>query len=167
MDHPDATPDRPTLVLMVCLGNICRSPTAEAALREAADRAGLAVEVDSAGTARYHVGSPPDPRTVRAAREAGLELTSVARQVSAADFERFDLLVAMDADNREDLRRLARSPADADRVVLLRDFTDRPGTDVPDPYQGGPEGFVEVVRIAREGAAGLVRHLMGGSATRW
>lgn len=149
----------PTRILMVCLGNICRSPTAEAAMREAAATAGLSVEVDSAGTAAYHVGEPPDPRTAAAAEDAGLQLTSVGRQVQVEDFAAFDLLVAMDRANADDLRDLAPTPADRQKVVLLRDFTDEPGTDVPDPYYGGPEGFAEVVRITRAGAAGLVAHL--------
>jgi protein-tyrosine phosphatase len=144
-----------TRILMVCLGNICRSPTAEAAMREAAEQAGLDVEVDSAGTAAYHVGERADPRMVEAARAEGLALTSVARQVADRDFDDFDLIVAMDDSNRRDL--LARSLDDAARarVVLLRDFTDTPGEGVPDPYYGGPEGFAEVVRIVRDGAAGI------------
>lgn len=148
-----------TRVLMVCLGNICRSPTAEAALREAADRAGADIDVDSAGTSAYHIGEPPDPRMTTTAAEMGLEMDSTARQVTAEDFERFDLLVALDRSNQRDLIELAPTPEDAARVVLFRDYTDEPGTDVPDPYYGGPDGFVEVVEIARAGAAGLLASL--------
>ncbi|WP_370328405.1 low molecular weight protein-tyrosine-phosphatase [Euzebya sp.] len=152
-----------TKILMVCLGNICRSPTAEAALRHAAAEAGVDVEVDSAGTAAYHVGEPADPRMVDAASGVGMALTSVARQVADADFADFDLIVAMDRSNLEELRRRAPDEAALAKLRLLRDFTDEPGTDVPDPYYGGPEGFAEVVRIVRDGARGILASLPAGS----
>lgn len=152
-----------TTILMVCLGNICRSPTAEAAMREAADHAGIAVEVDSAGTADYHLGKAPDPRSMRAATDAGLTLTSRARQVMVDDFARFDLLVAMDEANRQDLLRLAPDDAARAKVRMLLDHTDSPG-EVPDPYHGGDDGFTDVVRIVREGAAGLARAISEGRA---
>lgn len=147
---------------MVCLGNICRSPVAEAALRHAAEQAGIPLEVDSAGTAAYHLGKPADPRMHAAATAAGLTLTSIARQVTAIDFDRFDLIVAMDADNLNELRSAAPTPASREKVVLLRDYTDTPGRDVPDPYYGGPEGFDEVVQIVTAGAAGLLAALQSG-----
>lgn len=156
-------------VLMVCLGNICRSPTAEAALREAADEAGVAIEVDSAGTAAWHVGNPPDPRTRRAGAAAGLAVGGSARQVEVADFARFDLLVAMDAQNAADLRRLAPTAEAARKVVLLRAYEPQYAgaapeevPSVPDPYHGGPDGFREVVQIARAGAAGIVAAVREG-----
>ncbi len=156
---------RPPRVLMVCLGNICRSPTAEAALREAADEAGLDVEVDSAGTADYHVGDPPDGRSVDAARRAGLFVEGTGRQVSARDFEDFDLLVAMDSANERALRRLAPSHEAEAKVRRFRDYEGGEiGLDVPDPYYGGEQGFAEVVRICRRAAAGLVLALRDGSA---
>ncbi len=151
-------------VLMVCLGNICRSPTAEAALREAAEEAGLDVEVDSAGTAAYHVGNPPDPRSRAAAAEAGWDVDGAARQVEPTDFERFDLVVAMDADNLRNLRRVAPPGGEA-KLRLFRDFAgDGDGLDVPDPYYGGPDGFQEVVALCREAARGLVAALQRGDA---
>lgn len=152
-----------TRILMVCLGNICRSPTAEAAMREAAEAAGIDVLVDSAGTADYHVGEGPDPRTVTAADRSGLTLTSVGRQVSEQDFEDFDLLVAMDQANHDDLMRLAPDDAARRKVRLLLDYTDTPGRDVPDPYHGGADGFAEVVRIVRAGAAGLATSIAEGT----
>lgn len=146
-------------ILLVCLGNICRSPTAEAALREALSDAGLeqSVEVDSAGTGTWHLGEPPDPRMVAAAAEVGLELSGRARQVSIDDFVEFDLILVMDRSNLEDVRGLARDPQARERVLLFRSFED--GTDrdeVPDPYYGGTGGFERVVEIARRSARGLV-----------
>jgi protein-tyrosine phosphatase len=158
---PTATPR----VLMVCLGNICRSPTAEAALREAADREGVALEVESAGTASWHVGSDPDPRTVAAGRELGLRVSGQGRQATAADFGEFDLLVAMDASNLRDLQELAPSPQAAARIRLFRDYEPgAEGRDVPDPYSGGADGFLEVVGMARRAADGLLARLVRGDA---
>ncbi len=144
---------------MVCLGNICRSPTAEAALEEAATAAGVPVEVDSAGTAAYHVGQPPNPPMVAAAAREGLTVRGTARQVAVEDFDRFDLIVAMDTANLADLRVLARDDADRAKLRLFRDWTDRPGLGVPDPYAGPDEGFTEVVHIVRDAARGLVEEL--------
>jgi protein-tyrosine phosphatase len=151
-------------VLFVCMGNICRSPTAhgvfERILRERAPD--LEVEVDSAGTHDYHVGSPPDPRSIAAAARRGLDLRRLrARLVESEDFERFDLIVAMDRLNRAVL--LERSPARyRNRVRLLMEFAG-PGTDedddyldVPDPYYGGELGFERVLDLVEEAAAGLL-----------
>ena len=150
-------------VLLVCLGNICRSPTAEAAVREALQAEGIGpdqVEVDSAGTGDWHLGEPPDPRSTAAGRRAGLELTGRARLVTPADLERFDLVLAMDRQNLADLRAMAPDAAARDRIALFRDFDGvATGRDVPDPYAGGPDGFAEVVRIARAGALGVVAHV--------
>lgn len=151
-----------TRVLLVCLGNICRSPTAEAAVREAAEQAGVDVEVDSAGTGAWHVGNPPDTRMTAAAAEDGLRLDGAARQVTADDFRDFDLVVAMDASNRTDLLALAPDDDARGRVRLFRDYADEPGVGVPDPYYGGPDGFREVVRVVRRAAAGLVAAIERG-----
>ncbi|AXV07093.1 Low molecular weight protein tyrosine phosphatase [Euzebya pacifica] len=153
-------------MLMVCLGNICRSPTAEAALREAADAAGVAVEVDSAGTAAYHVGQPPNPPMVAAAGREGLAVSGTARQVVVEDFDRFDLIVAMDTANLADLQHLARDAEDRAKLRLFRDWTDQPGLGVPDPYSGPDEGFTEVVHIVRAAATGLVEALARGENER-
>ncbi|HTU15696.1 MAG TPA: low molecular weight protein-tyrosine-phosphatase [Solirubrobacterales bacterium] len=134
-------------VLFVCLGNICRSPTAEAVMRDLIEREGLAgeIEIDSAGTGDWHVGKSSDPRAIRAAATRGYEMTSRARQVSTADFEDFDLIVAMDRSNRDDLVALAGG--DESKVRLLRSYAGDPDPDVPDPYFGGEDGFEEVLDI--------------------
>lgn len=146
-------------VLTVCLGNICRSPTAEAAIREAAAEAGLDVEVDSAGIGEWHVGEPPDPRMVAAAAEDDLTVAGTARQVTADDFRSFDLIVAMDHQNLGALRKMRPADATAD-LALFRSFDpEADGAEVPDPYYGGPDGFREVVTMVRAAARGLVGSL--------
>jgi protein-tyrosine phosphatase len=149
-------------VLCVCLGNICRSPTAEGVLVDALARAGLGdeVEVDSAGTSAAHVGEPADARSARAARARGYELRSRARQVVRGDFERFDLIVAMDASNLRALVQLRPDRARA-RMALFRSFdpTAEAGAEVPDPYYGGQHGFEEVLDMCERAAKGLVEHL--------
>jgi protein-tyrosine phosphatase len=149
-------------ILFVCLGNICRSPTAEAVLRTLAVGAApeLELEIDSAGTAGYHIGEPPDPRTRAAASRRGYDLTALrARIVEPDDFERFDLILAMDRENLTVLRR--RAPAAAHgRLHLFLEFA--PNTrleDVPDPYYGGPNGFEEVLDLVEEASRGLISHL--------
>jgi protein-tyrosine phosphatase len=150
-------------ILFVCMGNICRSPTAEGVLRrliqERAPHLGL--EIDSAGTHDYHVGEPPDARAIAAAARRGIDLRSLrARQISEEDFERFDLIVAMDRANWETL--LSRSPAEFHgRIRLFMEFADDSNVeDVPDPYYGGPLGFEQVLDLAEEAAAGLLREVL-------
>ena len=121
------------------------------------------IEVESAGTGDWHLGDPPDPRAVAAAAERGVELTGAARQVSAADFEGFDLLVAMDRSNRDALLRLAPDAEAREKVRLLRDFGDGAG-DVPDPYYGGPDGFAEVVEIVERACSALLEEIRSGQA---
>ena len=148
-------------VLLVCLGNICRSPTAEGVVRALAAREypALDLRVDSAGTANYHVGEPPDRRTVAAARRRGYELSSLrARQVTAADFGNFDYLLAMDRANLAELGRIARSSAA--HLGLFLEFAPDCGSDeVPDPYYGGQEGFERVLDLCEAGARGLLAEL--------
>jgi protein-tyrosine phosphatase len=149
-------------ILFVCMGNICRSPTAEAVFRDYARRHApdLQLEIDSAGTHDYHVGEPPDPRAVKAASGRGLDLSGLrARQVHEADFERFDLILAMDRLNHAML--LERSaPEHHGRIRLLLEFADAAaGLDVPDPYYGGAKGFDEVLDLVEEAAAGLLAEL--------
>ena len=149
-------------VLCVCLGNICRSPTAEGVLRELARRESpqLVTAVDSAGTAGYHVGDPPDPRAVAIARERGYDLSHLrARQVSRRDFMEFDLVLAMDRANLEALQR--RSPSDARaRLGLFLEFTGATAIDeVPDPYYGDRSDFLRVLELVEEGARALLAHL--------
>lgn len=150
-------------LLMVCLGNICRSPTAEAAVVEAAEEAGLTVEVSSAGTGGWHVGAPPDERMTAAAAQVGLELSGSAAQVSPADIAAADLVLAMDRGNHDDL--VAMAPEHAERIRMFREFdpvAGSPAPDVPDPYYGGPDGFAEVVEIVRRTARGLVEAIRSG-----
>ena len=158
-------PEAPTRILFVCLGNICRSPSAEGVVRGLVRDAGLdgEIEVQSAGTAGYHVGDPPDPRSVAAAAERGVDLDSRARQVSEADFNGFDLLVAMDRSNYEELRALAPDDESEERVRLLREFDPQPdGLDVPDPYYGGADGFEEVLDIVARSCAALLDEVRAG-----
>lgn len=139
----------PTRVLFVCLGNICRSPAAEAVFARLAADAGLAdrFELDSAGTGHWHEGEPADSRMRHAAGRRQVDITSIARQVVPEDFERFDVILAMDASNLSALRRLAPA-AHRDKVRLFRDLDpEAPGDDVPDPYYGGARGFDEVLDI--------------------
>jgi protein-tyrosine phosphatase len=151
-------------ILFVCLGNICRSPTAEGVFRELLKREepGLApqITVDSAGTADYHVGSPPDHRTVAAAFARGYDLSSLrARQVADDDFEECDILLAMDRANASALR--ARAPTHArDRIRLFLEFApELELAEVPDPYYGSAADFVRVVDLAEAGARGLLASL--------
>jgi len=149
-----------TRILFVCLGNICRSPTAEAAMRGLAATAGLDgdVVVDSAGTGSWHLGEPPDRRSAEAAARRGLELTGVARQVRESDFDDFDLLVAMDRSNRAALLAIAPDEEARERVRLLR-TSQGEEIEVPDPYYGGADGFDEVLDIVEEGCRELLAEL--------
>ncbi|MFQ5347723.1 MAG: low molecular weight protein-tyrosine-phosphatase [Rhodothalassiaceae bacterium] len=153
-------------VLFVCMGNICRSPMAEGAFRHLAAAAGLldredGMMTDSAGTSRHHVGEPPDPRAVRAARARGYDIAHQrARQVAVADFDRFDYLIAMDRDNLAHLERLA--PADsAARLGLFLSYAAGVGLDeVPDPYFGGEGGFEGCLGLIEAAAHGLFAHIL-------
>jgi protein-tyrosine phosphatase len=152
---------RPPVVLTVCLGNICRSPTAEAALREEATRRGVPIEVRSAGTGDWHVGAAPDVRMRRAASEVGLHLDGRAAQLTADDLRQADLVLAMDRSNLAAIGRLAADTGVDPEVRLYREFDPDAGDDleVPDPYYGGPDGFREVVELARRAARGVLDHL--------
>jgi protein-tyrosine phosphatase len=142
---------------MVCLGNICRSPTAEAVLRRKLQGVGLdgRVEVDSAGTGSWHVGSPPDTRAQLHAARRGYDLSALrARQVSEDDFHRFDLMLAMDHDNLADLQRLAPAAAARAEVRLFADV------EVPDPYTGGPDGFERVLDLVEASSDAWIEILL-------
>ena len=146
-------------VLFVCLGNICRSPLAEGIVRREALSRGMEVEIDSAGTGDYHIGSLPDERACAEGAGRGCEMTMRARQVRREDFERFDLIVAMDEANRRNLLRLAGPHQD--KVRLMREFDPSApkGAEVPDPYYGGPAEFSEVAEMLERSAAGLLDSL--------
>ncbi|WP_300651255.1 low molecular weight protein-tyrosine-phosphatase [Pseudomonas sp.] len=148
-------------ILFVCLGNICRSPTAEAVLRHKLRELGLeaAVEVDSAGTGDWHVGKPPDSRTRQAAQLRGYDLSALrGRQVSVTDFSRFDLILAMDNSNLEHLQRLLPAGSTAELDLFLRRY-DLALDEVPDPYYGGDEGFELVLDLLEQACDGLLREL--------
>jgi protein-tyrosine phosphatase len=150
-------------VLCVCLGNICRSPTAEGVLRALAAREfpGLVLQVDSAGTAGYHVGEPPDRRTIAVGRRRGYELSGLrARQVTPDDFHRFDYILAMDRNNLSELkaRRLAGATA---QLALFMSFADVGHDEVPDPYYGSVEDFERVLDLCEHAARGFLRSLQG------
>jgi protein-tyrosine phosphatase len=154
-------------LLFVCLGNICRSPTAEGVMRTLIVDAGLEaeIEVDSAGTGAWHVGNPPDERASATALAHGIRLQGHARQVSREDYELFDLLLGMDRSNVRDLRAAAPGAAARERVRLLREF-DPEGTgdlDVPDPYYGGDSGFEDVFHLVHAACAGLLQQITAGS----
>jgi len=150
-------------VCFVCLGNICRSPTAEGVMRRLLAERGLAdqIAVDSAGTSAYHVGDPPDRRSTATAARRGTTLSGASRQVTLADFDHFDHIIAMDGQNLSALHRMVRSPADREKLSLLRSFDPEspPHAEVPDPYYGGPDGFDIVLDICEAGCVGLLDHL--------
>ena len=155
-------------VCFVCLGNICRSPTAEGVMRAQVLARGLAdrFTIESAGTAAYHEGEKPDRRSRAAARLRGIELSSRARQFVRSDFPEFDYVLAMDRENLGALHALARGGEIRKRVVLLRSFEAKSASprdrapDVPDPYYGGPDGFERVLEICEASCTGLLDHII-------
>lgn len=152
-------------VLFVCTGNICRSPTAEGVFRHMALEAGLggAIESASAGTHGYHVGEPPDPRTVAAARRRGFDLSAQrARKVRREDFEVYDLILAMDQDHLAHLESLRPNDARAEVRLFLDYHPARAHTDVPDPYYGGPEGFERVLDMIEHTSRALLEEIAAG-----
>jgi protein-tyrosine phosphatase len=155
-------------VCFVCLGNICRSPTAEGVFRHLVEEAGLsdAIAIDSAGTAAYHAGESPDRRSSRTARDRGITLDGHARQFRREDFARFDHVIAMDRSNFRDLLSLAPDEDARAKVELLRQYDPRRGgtlddrdADVPDPYYGGDRGFEDVLDICTRSCAALLADL--------
>lgn len=150
-------------ICFVCLGNICRSPTAEGIMLQLVREAGLEgrISIDSAGTGAYHEGQPADPRSRAEALGRGVTLSGTARQFKAADFDAFDYVIAMDSHNQRDLERLARTPQERGKVHRLRtfDLALKRDFDVPDPYQGGADGFARVFDICKAGCEGLLAHL--------
>jgi protein-tyrosine phosphatase len=150
-------------ILFVCMGNICRSPTAEGVMRRLVEEAGLqdAIEIDSAGTGGWHAGSPPDVRATTAARARGIVLEGAARQVTEEDFTAFDLLLCADRDNLEALEEVA-PPGTGDRIALLRSYdpdSDGSDLDVPDPYYGGDRGFEHVLDLIEAACGGLLAEI--------
>ncbi len=156
---------QPIRILFVCLGNICRSPTAEGVMRALVREAGLeeSIELDSAGTGGWHVGNPPDRRATETARARGITLDGAAREVRRADFEDFDLILAMDSSNLHDLQEMAEGGQEQAKVRLLREFDPSSAhtddLDVPDPYYGGPSGFEQVLDVVQAACVGLLEEV--------
>ncbi len=150
-------------VLFVCMGNICRSPTAEAIFRKLAGENGLSdhLEIDSAGTHGFHTGRPPDPRSIAHAARRGFDLTTLrAREVVASDFDRFDHVIAMDTENVQHLQAFCPNHL-AKKITLLLDYArDGKYREVPDPYQGQAKDFELALDLIEQGCRGLVDHLL-------
>jgi protein-tyrosine phosphatase len=155
-------------LLFVCLGNICRSPTAEGVMRSLVVEAGLqdSIELDSAGTGAWHVGSPPDGRAAATALARGTPLAGQARQVTPEDFDFYDLVIAMDSENMRALRALAPGREERAKVRMLREFdpasADQGDLDVPDPYYGGDGGFDQVYDLVHAACVGLLERIQAG-----
>jgi protein-tyrosine phosphatase len=151
------------MLCFVCLGNICRSPTAAAVMAHLVDQAGLSdrIGVESAGTAGWHAGEGPDGRAATEARRRGVSMRHTARQFIAGDFARFDLVLAMDEDNLDNLMAIAPDARAAAKVELLLryDPLSPPDATVPDPYYGGPDGFAHVFDLVERACAGLLDSL--------
>lgn len=158
----------PKRILFVCLGNIVRSPLAENLFRHIAQQDGLDTQyfVDSAGTSTYHVGEPPDSRMRRTAAGYGLDYDGSARRFQINDFDRFDLIIAMDLHNRQNLMALARDPDDQRKIRLMREFDPKaaPDAEVPDPYYGGLDGFEKTYAIVERSVRGLLHELQIGKS---
>lgn len=149
-------------VLFVCMGNICRSPSAEGVFLSLVERAGLVerIQIDSAGTHAYHVGKPPDPRAQSAALQRGIDISGQrARKVCREDFERFDYVLPMDLSNYEILESIRPAESRAELHRFLEFAPDLPEEDVPDPYYGGPRGFARVLDLIEVAAEGLLREI--------
>jgi protein-tyrosine phosphatase len=152
-------------ILFVCLGNICRSPSAEGVMRKLVSEAGLqgSIKLHSAGMGPWHVGEPPDPRATEAARARGIVLEGQGRQVEVEDFERFDLIVAMDRSNEQALIRLAPDEHAREKIHLMREFDPAnmggEDLDVPDPYYEGSRGFETVLDLLQSACAGLLERV--------
>ncbi|MBR56915.1 MAG: phosphotyrosine protein phosphatase [Myxococcales bacterium] len=150
-------------ICFVCLGNICRSPTAEGVMTDLVNRAGLSdeIEISSAGTSAWHVGEKADSRSREAAERRGIELTSRASQFRQKHFPEFEYILAMDMDNLKALSSLAPNNGERAKVKLLRDFDpdSPPGSRVPDPYYGGPTGFEDVLDLCTKACEQLLAHI--------
>lgn len=153
-------------VLMVCAGNICRSPAAEVAVREEARAAGIDLGVDSAGTGSWHVGQAPHPEMVEVGRQEGLEISGRARKVGPSDFDRFDVILVMDRANLRDVLELAPSLEDKAKVRLFRTYDPSSEEDeVPDPYGGPTEDYENSLAIIRRAAKGFIESLQASLST--
>ena len=156
-------------LLFVCLGNICRSPSAENIMSQLIEEAGLSAKItcDSAGTSGYHIGAAPDRRMNIAANKRGLELEGQSRKLKPADLQNFDLILAMDRANYEDILYLDREGKYEDKVRMMCDFaTTKPDREVPDPYYGGADGFDYVIDLLYDACAGLLDYVVNSTEDR-
>jgi len=156
------TKDNPFKICFVCLGNICRSPTAEGAMQHLVNEAGLEdyFYIDSAGTAAYHIGEPANSKSQRVANEHGIQLHSRGRKFERADLEEFDLILAMDEENYQNVKRLDQAGAYTDKIKKMREYDPEPGDgNVPDPYYGGMDGFELVFNVVKRSCAHLLDEL--------
>ena len=151
-----------TRLLFVCLGNICRSPSAENIMNHLLKQRDLTstVSCDSAGTSSYHIGSPPDSRMTSAAKKRGIQLVGSARQFTADDFEQFDLILAMDDSNYRNILAVDKAGQYRQKVKRMCDFCQQhPDREVPDPYYGGADGFDYVIDLLMDACSGLLQEL--------
>ena len=156
-------------LLFVCLGNICRSPSAENIMNHLIKEAGLEDKIicDSAGTSSYHIGAPPDRRMSAAAAKRGIQLKGNARKLQVSDLVNFDLILAMDRENYRDILYLDREGKYEDKVTLIGNFAkNHSEKEVPDPYYGGQEGFDKVINLLLDSCEGLLEHIVNSEADR-
>jgi len=150
-------------LLFVCLGNICRSPSAENIMNQLISEAGLGAKIicDSAGTSGYHIGAAPDRRMNMAAKKRGLELVGQSRKLKPSDLLNFDLILAMDQENYHDILYLDREGKYEDKIRMMCDFaTTKPDKEVPDPYYGGADGFDYVIDLLYDACTGLLNYVV-------
>lgn len=161
-DNTPITKENPYKIVFVCLGNICRSPTAEGIFQHLVNERGLDpyFYVDSAGTSAYHIGEPANSKSRQVAERHGVKLQSRARKFEPEDLEEFDLILAMDRENYDNLKQLDQDDKYGDKILLMRDFDPEPGNgEVPDPYFGGMDGFQNVFEILRRSSKELLDEL--------
>ncbi len=162
MTDKTITSEKPYKILFVCLGNICRSPTAEGVFQHIVKEQELDpyFYIDSAGTSAWHVGEPANSKSRQIANKYGVELNSRARKFDASDFDEFDLIIAMDEENYRNLHKMARNDRDQEKIRKMREFDPDPGNgNVPDPYYGGIDGFEHVFNIIQRSSEGLLEPL--------